>query len=92
MLLTASKFMMVCPVSRYTESLKRTLISVVGYAVKNTQELFGHPYTVLTVLLVEEKHHYKLPFETSSTTVFLSGKTIYNLQFTSHLIYIYQTL
>ena len=29
--LTASKFIMVCPVSRYTESRKRTLVNVVGY-------------------------------------------------------------
>lgn len=34
LLLTANKFIMVCPVSRYTDSRKRILISVVGYAEK----------------------------------------------------------
>ncbi len=34
LILTASKFMMVCPVSRYTESRKRTLVNVVGYTEK----------------------------------------------------------
>lgn len=34
LVLTASKFMMVCPVSRYTESRKRTLVNVVGYTEK----------------------------------------------------------